>query len=147
MEIREVAYGRAGLILVSKGYNQKYHLVAKHSDVEARDIVQANLIRDEDNYAIYECKKIPSSRMILKLVDFSFYNNNKNLAIWKGEEARFVAIPEQYVAIPEQYIECQTKIFTRYSNGFTQLALVKCGDEEAVWNLIKKSNAEKAAII
>jgi len=137
MEIREVTHGRDGYILASKTLNQKYHLVSKYSDVRLGDIVQANLIRDKDNYAIYECETIPDSRMVLKLVEPSLFDESRrNVAIWRGEQLNFINIPEQY-------IECQTQLFTRYQNGFTKLALVNYGDEEAVWNLIKESNIEK----
>ena len=51
-----------------------------------------------------------------------------------------------FVNIPEEYIECQTKLFAKYQNGFTKLALVNYGDEEAVWNLIKESNIEKEVV-
>ncbi|MFA5155324.1 MAG: hypothetical protein WC453_02720 [Patescibacteria group bacterium] len=137
IEIREVTYGRGdGYVLASKMYNQKYHLVSRESDVEPGDIVTADLLIERTNFAIYNCKKIHGSRMILKLVDSSYFGNDrKNIAIWMGHTREFDSIPEQY-------IESRTPIYSRHCKN---LALVQAGYEEEVWALIANNNAEPSS--
>ena len=119
-EVREVVSGRNGLILVSKGYNQKYHLVSKSSIVSAGNIVKAKEIVNKEKFAIYECEKISEDRMILKIVGYFSYK--KSIAIWKYNK-------QEFDSIPGEYIECQTEIFSKYSNSYKYLALVKIGFE------------------
>ncbi len=91
-EIRKVVQGKKGMLLASTEYNQKYHIVSRDSRVKPTDFVVADLVKEEEKYAVYRCVSISLDRMVVELVipqgcgaHGRYYWNSKN-----NEEVGFI---------------------------------------------------------
>lgn len=142
MEIRKVVKGRSGLLLAKTEYYQKVSLISRDSKVRAGDFVKAELIRDEETYAVYKCATIPENRMVI-VVESPLSGSCSATYYWNGQEesTRYFKTEEIENSYVEEFTEhssvCTRRGYT--SGGNWDILLINKGKEKNVLTIFIKS--------